>query len=300
MKKNISTIQKILLMTLVIIIGAGFYISIVYHSRLDASAAFYIGLPALISVLVIMTNPSDSPMGATMKGITLALLLSVPLLQEGFLCVLFAAPLFYAVGAIVAYIYTRCTRKNTGDKNIRAYAPLLLLAVVATEGTTDALSFNRDTVVTVERVIASPAATVAANLEKPARFTKDVPLFLRIFPQPSDVAQQGDEQRMHFVYKKHIWFNARAGDVVFKISERGENYIHSEVTSDSSYLHTYMDWKSSRVAWQAIDDTHTRVSWTIRYKRKLDPAWYFAPMEEYAVQKVGEMLINTAANPGDA
>lgn len=299
MKKDLSTLQKVLLMTVVIVIGAGFYISIMVFHRLDASAAFYIGLPALIAVLVIMTNPSVSPINATMKGITLALILSVPLLQEGFLCVLFAAPLFYGVGAIAAYIYTGSKHYKDKNKPVRAYAPMLLLAVIAMEGTTESLSFDRDTVVTVEKIIAAPMDKVAAQLQLPATFDKDVPMFLRIFPQPSDVEQVGDTQRMHFVYNKHIWFNARAGDVVFNISDRGENYIHSDVTSDTSYLSTYMDWKSSRVAWQAIDDTHTRVSWTIRYERKLDPAWYFAPMEEYAVQKVGEMLIANAATPGD-
>lgn len=296
MKKKISGLQTLLLMITVIVIGAGFYISIIFHNRLDASAAFYIGLPALIAVLMIMTNPSSSPMGATMKGITLTLLLSVPLLQEGFICVIFVTPLFYGVGAIAAYIYTNM-KNNKHDKPIQAYAPVLLLAIVALEGTSEQLSFERDTVVTVEQVIAAPADTVAARLQQPAQFRGEVPLFLRIFPQPADAVVDGDTQRLHFVYYKHIWFNAKAGDVVFRVTDRGDNFIDSQVTSDSSYLHMYLDWKRSRVDWQALDATHTRVSWTIRYARKLDPAWYFAPLEEYAVEKVGEMLINNLATP---
>jgi len=301
MKKTITGLQQILLLVVVIIVGAGFFVSVMFFNRLDASAAFYIGLPALIAILVIMTERSVHLMNAVMKGITIALLLSVPLLQEGFLCILFAAPLFYGVAAVIVYIIESAREKKhkQPDKIIRAYAPAVLLAVVAMEGTTESLSFNRDTVVTVEKVIAMPADKVAVNLNKPAQFTKDVPLFLRIFPQPGNVTQDGDTQRMHFVYYKHFWFNAKAGDVEFKISDRGENYIHSDVTSDTSYLNNYMDWKSSRVEWDAIDKSHTRVRWTIRYERKLDPSWYFGPMEEYAVQKVGEMLIdNTATAEG--
>lgn len=297
MKKTMTTLQQWLLITVVIVIGAGFYVSVMFFHRLDASAAFYIGLPALIAVMVIMTERSKNLMGATMKGISLALLLSVPLLQEGFLCVLFAAPLFYAIGAITVFIVNGFRDKETGNKPLRAWAPMLILAVAATEGTTKELSFDRDNTVTVEKVINASAVDVAAKLQQPASFDKDVPLFLRIFPQPSDVISEGDMQRMHFVYFKHIWFTAKAGDVVFRITDQDDRHIHSDVISDNSYLHTYMDWKSSRVDWEAIDTQHTRVRWTIRYARKLDPAWYFAPLEEYAVNKVAEMLIDNAATP---
>ena len=37
--------------------------------------------------------------------------------------------------------------------------------------------------------------------------------------------------------------------------------------------------------------------WTLRYKRLLDPAWYFGPWERYAVKLTADYLIQTVATP---
>ena len=41
----------------------------------------------------------------------------------------------------------------------------------------------------------------------------------------------------------------------------------------------------------------TRVTWTLRYRRGLDPAWYFGPMEQYAARLAAGYLIDTVATP---
>lgn len=292
--QKFSRLQIWLLMLLVVVIGGGFFVSAMYFHRLNASAAFYIGLPALIAVLIIMTNPSDNPIGATMKGITLMLVLSVPLLQEGFICVLIAAPLFYAVGAAVAYLYVQIRNKNK-DSTLQSSA-LLIMLVASMEGMHEDLTVERFNLVEVEKVIAAPAHAVAAQLQQPVQLQNKSLSLLSLFPFP-EIEHEGDTQRMHFVYNKHIWFNAVVGDVNVQVTERGDNFIHSEVVSDNSYLKNYMDWKTSRVEWQAIDANHTKVKWSIGYDRKLDPAWYFGPIEAYTVELVADMLIDNAATP---
>ena len=37
--------------------------------------------------------------------------------------------------------------------------------------------------------------------------------------------------------------------------------------------------------------------WTLRYKRLLDPAWYFGPWERYAAKLTADYLIQTVATP---
>ena len=37
--------------------------------------------------------------------------------------------------------------------------------------------------------------------------------------------------------------------------------------------------------------------WTLRYRRLLDPAWYFGPWERYAVRLAAGYLIDTVATP---
>jgi hypothetical protein len=41
----------------------------------------------------------------------------------------------------------------------------------------------------------------------------------------------------------------------------------------------------------------TRVTWTLRYRRGLDPAWYFGPWERYAVRLAAAYLIESVATP---
>ena len=171
---------------------------------------------------------------------------------------------------------------------------MLILLVASLEGTHAQLTVERYNLVEVEKVIAAPAHVVAARLQQPVQLENKSLSLLSLFPFP-EITHEGDRQRMHFVYKKHIWFTAVEGDVNVQITERGDNYIHSQVVSDDSYLKNYLDWKTSRVEWQAIDANHTKVKWSIGYDRKVDPAWYFGPLEAYTVELVADMLIDNTA-----
>jgi hypothetical protein len=69
------------------------------------------------------------------------------------------------------------------------------------------------------------------------------------------------------------------------------------VVSDTSHVAHWLKWEESTVEWFAVDSTHTRVQWTLRYRRLLDPAWYFAPWERYAAGLTADQLIQDAATP---
>src|SRR5207237_9436479 len=59
----------------------------------------------------------------------------------------------------------------------------------------------------------------------------------------------------------------------------------------------WLTWRSSEVRWNAVDADHTKVSWTLNFRRDLDPAWYFRPWERYAVHLAAEYLIENNATP---
>jgi hypothetical protein len=42
------------------------------------------------------------------------------------------------------------------------------------------------------------------------------------------------------------------------------------------------------------------VTWTVRFERQLDPAWYFTPMERAAVHEAAKFLIAANATPAGA
>jgi len=280
----------------------GVVIHLLTHKNFQGSSLLYIGLPLLLSYVFIRAEPTKSATGAIMKGMTIVMLLSGPLLQEGFICIIMAAPLFYIVGGIVGWILD-ASRKNKQSK-LQASPLILVIALFSLEGTHPSLTFERNKTVRVEQIVAASAEAVEKQLQQPVALGNDVPTFLKIFPFPTSTGfngtKLGDENTLHFVYLKHVYFSPKIGDLRYKVTARTDHSIESSVTSDDSYVNTYLNWKRSKVSWVAIDDTHTKVVWEIDYERKLDPAWYFGTLQNYTVKLMANALIKYAATPAQA
>src|SRR5262245_13032030 len=115
-KWKISPDQWRLFFVVLILGFAGLAYSILKGVHIEESAALYVGLPLLLALGLSLTPRCKSAKGATMKGITIALLLSALVFKEGYICILFAAPIFYGVGLIISALvdYSRAKRdKNT-------------------------------------------------------------------------------------------------------------------------------------------------------------------------------------------
>ena len=59
----------------------------------------------------------------------------------------------------------------------------------------------------------------------------------------------------------------------------------------------FRPWQDVEVRWDAAGAGRTQVMWTIHYRRGLDPAWYFGPLERYAVGFAAQYLIDAVATP---
>ena len=66
---------------------------------------------------------------------------------------------------------------------------------------------------------------------------------------------------------------------------------------DESGMTHYLTWQEARVEWEPVGAGATRVTWTLRYRRDLDPAWYFGPMERLAAARAADYLIDSVATP---
>jgi hypothetical protein len=86
------------------------------------------------------------------------------------------------------------------------------------------------------------------------------------------------------------------GDLTLEVTAASERSVTFRVVSDTSKIAHWLDWTESEVSWTAIDSHRCAVAWTLRYTRRLDPAWYFGPMERYAVSLAGEHLIENLTN----
>ena len=271
--------------------GAVLY-KVLLHEQLGHSAAMFLGIPAVLAILLALTPKTKSVTGGIVKGITLALLVVAPLLGEGYLCILFASPLFYIVGIVVGLVIDRQRRKDATLSCI-----VLLLLPMCLEGVVPQLTLNRFQSVEAQRIVAASADKVEDALAHAPDLNTPLPLALRIgFPRPvsawGEGGAVGDTRTIHFTGAE----GDPPGDLVMRVAERRPGYTRFEAVSDRSKLTQWLRWTSSEVEWTQIDEGHTRVTWRIHFQRQLDPAWYFNPLERAAAKEAAAYLIDANAN----
>lgn len=54
----------------------------------------------------------------------------------------------------------------------------------------------------------------------------------------------------------------------------------------------YLRLIGTRIDFVPLDADTTEVTLTVRFERKLDPAWYFGPLERYGVREMAAFLID--------
>ena len=271
--------------------------------QLTDTAALYVGLPIILALTIAFTRPARSVTASALKAMTIFLLLSAPILQEGFICILMAAPVFYTITAVVGLIIdSRRKRKKRLDTLMDSPIAITLLVLLSLEGTHEYLSFERFNEITETKVVAADVQTVVDQLARSPSFDGDTPLLTRLFPKPvrawGSGLSVGDSREVEFLYWKHVLFNPHRGSARFEVVESGDNQVRFLLTHDDSYISNYLRWSYSRVQWKALGPRETEVTWTLGYDRKLDPAWYFHPLQTYYVRLTARVLIDSLADPG--
>src|SRR5215472_2182780 len=87
----------------VVVIGCMFY-TLLTSAHDEHSSLVFIGLPAVLALAAVLLPRPATAKGAAVRAITVALLLSSVLFGEGFVCIVMAAPLFYAVGLLIGAV----------------------------------------------------------------------------------------------------------------------------------------------------------------------------------------------------
>jgi hypothetical protein len=285
-------------------LGIGSFVYRLLHAAdLDQSAAFFIGIPSLMAfgaAFVALRLRTSGVIGITLKAITIGLLLAGPLLGEGFICVLLAAPLFYAVGLLVA-VGIEVVRKLARARRHSSTLGLLALPLLAfsLEGALPGLAFPRQATSVAERTLVAPPEMVEATLAQAPHF--DVPLesVLGIgFPRPDHASGHGlaagDRRVVTFVVPR----GGRQRDLVMEVAANGPGWVRFRPVADATKIAEWLTWQSADVSWTDLGDGRTRVRWALTYQRSLDPAWYFGPWESLVTTLAADYLIQSAATPG--
>jgi hypothetical protein len=292
--RKIEPAQWSVVAIIVAFAAGAFLYKLLMHERLGHSAAMFLGIPAVLAILLALAPKAKTATGGILKGITLALLVVAPLLGEGYLCILFASPLFYIVGIVVGLAMDRQRRKQDATLS----CVVLLLLPMCFEGVIPQLTFNRRQSVEARSVVAAPANEIEHALAHGPNVNTPLPLALRIgFPRPlgawGEGLAVGDTRTIHFAGAE----GDPPGDLIMRVTERHPGYARFETVSDQSKLTQWVQWTSSEVEWKALDENHTTVTWRIDFERQLDPSWYFTPWERAAVKEAAAYLIDANAAP---
>ena len=278
------------------------YQGLVAHG-LQQTAALFVGLPALLAIVVIFSVTPRTATGVACKAVTVGLLVSMLFLGEGILCVVMSAPLFYAIAVAIASSIDLIHRRR---EKATLFSCLLVLALVpmSLEGVTDFTTFDREESVAASKIVHGSPQAVERALFEPPRFDRARPLYLRAgFPSPVStridrgldpvrwvIQLRGGEMRLNGM-------EARTGDLILELEEARAGLVRWRAVSDSSHVTHFLTWREVIVQWEPVDASTTKVTWTLRYRRGLDPSWYFGPMERYAAGLAAGYLIDAVATP---
>lgn len=290
----------------VVAVAAGsVWYRITQTTGLAQTAALFVGVPAVLAIVVTHFVSPRSAAGVAVKTVTIGLLVSLMLLDEGILCVLMSAPLFFmvALGVASAMSSDADGPESTGRRLVPGLIGLTLIPM-SLEGVTSLTTIDRDEVVSVTRIVDAPAAAVGRALLATPRFDRERPTLLRMgFPWPEaagvetrsggpvwDIAMRGGETKL-------TGMEPKTGTLRLALEHVAAGQARWRVLSDDSHMRHFLTWVGSDVRYVAIDGARTTVTWTIRYRRDLDPAWYFGPLERGAVRLAAGYLIDTVATP---
>lgn len=263
-----------------------------YHSSL-----LYVLIPYLISVgITFFRSPKE---GHSLKrryfshiatAITVLFSTSI-LIGEGFVCILFFAPI-YLFFVTIAYVARALANRN--NKYAIAF-PAVILAL-SIEGVTPSLSLPRHTYAEVTQTTRLSPEQIKENMSREFSLQRDRNWLLSIFPMPYRIEagslEAGD---VHTIYTRyHRWFvaNTHEGKAELLIEEVGKHHIKTRVLSDNTYFSTYLNGTGTEVKLEPTPEGGTDITLRLHYRRNLDPAWYFHPLQKFGVTKMGELIIN--------
>ncbi|WGI21677.1 hypothetical protein [Amylibacter sp. IMCC11727] len=283
---------------LFIVAIAAVVIRVILDGRFATSALLYLAVPFAVSVLIHQFIPHEPETTRPrqlfnhLRDATVVMLATSFILFEGFICVLMFMPIYY-LSVLIHYAFTG----HRDPTKLQVLAVPLVVAVLSLEGMFPSTSLPRKAEVTHVAVVDGTIAQLKANMANPIVFQKDRNWFLSIFPLPVSVdagsLTAGDVHTLDFVYKRWFYTNIHKGTFALEISDVGADFVRTKVVKNTSYLASYVQIDGTEVRFRELDDGQTEVALTIHYHRKLDPAWYFGPMQSYAFDKSAAYLIDT-------
>ncbi len=265
-----------ILMGLITAFGVVFFLLTVRSGRAD-SALLFVVLPCLLALL-LAGRPGRSTHGTVARATTIGLLLAAAALHEGAICVLLAAPLVF----VVAHGTTALVRMARNSRRAYAVLPLPLLLLGGVEGVHGELRVRPEQSVTVSRVVAlAPEAVRERLLAGPQPVAvRSLPLRALRAPAPEHVAGAGLAPGDRWMFGYPGSSHGTGGHIVTEVVAAEPGRVGFAVRQDHTITSRWLSWRGAEVRWRDAGPGRTEVTVELAYTRRLDPSWYFGPVQD--------------------
>ena len=294
---------------LLVIIGVvSVLIRLLMEYGFDRSALLYVGIPFLIAIILLFIERPEPPHNWKRRYVNIIILSLVIMLGssiilfEGFVCVVMFMPIYFFIIFLMFLLeaFKRYRNSKNQGTNYAHVLPVVIL-LSAFEGVVPEFSFEREYEVVSEKIVSANIDDIKKQLQQPIELNKPRHWLLTLFPMPYDIDAEtlvaGDVHTINFRY--HRWFitNTHEGSMKLEISEVEDNYIRTRFVEDTSYISNYLKLYGTEINLEPTGNNKTKVILRIKYHRFLDPVWYFGPLQEYAVGKSAQFLLDEVITP---
>lgn len=293
---------------LLLVIGvATLTLRVLLDSEFATSTLVYIAIPFLISVALAFGTKHSEKRSWWMRYLnhlrisTIIFLATSVILFEGFICVAMFMPIYYffvSLGFAFASFANSSEEEKSREElrnTFKVYALPVMVLMMVSEGFLPFTTVERDGTATFVAESDLSIRELQANMAKPIAFESERHWFLNLFPLPDRIVagslSEGDVHKMHFTYNRWIFTNSHKGEMHVKIAKVSSQHIRTEITRNDSYLANYMQIDGTDIRFAPQASGKTRVALTVRYKRMLDPAWYFGPMQHLAARQSARQFL---------
>lgn len=263
---------------------------------LSQTYATFVGLPLLIGVLTTYLTRPKSGLGATLKFTTVILCAVCPLLGEGAVCLLMAAPIFYAVAITGYFIVAGISQLVSPRGRSGMMSIIVLLPFLFGKATSKPTSIrNPRTIITSRTAIvaADPEKVWDTLLHRDDLVSDRLPFFLRLgFPRPTKLERSRDgTTRLTFDPGSEPW--------------PGTNVIvsHQEVDAAHRRLIFIIEHDGTKLArWLTFVQTRfevepcaggSRLRQVTTFRQRMQPGFYWNSLQRFAM---GQMHRYALAN----
>jgi len=272
----------------VILLISAFVFGLIYRATVNADMvqtyAMFIGIPLVIGVLVAYLTRPQSGLGTTIKVVTVLLCVVCPLVGEGSICILMAAPLFYAF-AVLGYLLYDATSKSAKRRRRGGPLAILLVPFLTAMLTSDRNHIdNPATNIVVDEIfVAAPPERVLQTIAQSDMVARDFPLFLKLgFPLPTRLEHGSNGiTRMHFDPRSEPWPGTNT-IVSQQTIDPVRHTIRYDILEDGTKLARWLTFRSTGFEAIACPGGSLLRQRTV-YEQRMQPGFYWNPLENFAM-----------------